>query len=605
MPLTQELVLLKLNHILASEKNHKKKDHPLPEYYPGYNKVVRLAKQIKPHYDFDVKPVELLRTKAPNIQKKEEDYILANYRPITPPYWGKAENSVGRIWNPDNFKVDYKDSDEKIPSELKNDNSQKYFENEYPHFGSIYNYFSSVVTKNKLRDANAFIAITPTFIPRNDDGTVDTSIAIEPIGVIYSSIQVLIHDFVCTFVELAEKSVVEDGNSKKQVGRVFKVYGEDTIWIVKQTGKRVENTFLIELIWTHNLGFIPTRKLGGIPEQEGDIHFDKSHFSFAIPNLQTAVVNNSTLQVSILTQAFPHMWMIVDKCKEVGCVDGRIKDRDTGKYSVCPSCQGKRPTAPSIVELKMPSGKFDANSPAPPTPPFGFEAPDIKILDFLQQNIMNTIVQAFEFIGINVSTTDVKGSKDMTATQRVIDREEFFSFLTTVSNELFGLLRWSLGTIGQMRYGVNYLTPEVKKPVNFSLRTFKELTEEIGIAREKGIPETAIVKLLQEYVEARFHTSEKFMKMMNIVIQLDPLVVDQDQDMLMKLNRGVISKEQAVLHVNILNFLEEGVRNQDIKLDDDIGGIQEYLNSKTKENIPEDTTALRTTNSLLNRVNEQ
>lgn len=583
----------------AKGKNIDKKKVVIPPYYPEYRKIVELANRLRPHYDMDVIPEKLLDAKAPNMDKSESDYAKNNYRPITTPFWGRAENSTKRIWSKDNFTINFKEDNTKF----KRHPAKQYFEEEIPFHRNIIAYYASIITPWKLRDPNAVLAHKPATLPtkqdENGDLMVDQSKLIRPIPVVYMSHQLLSYEEEeHLLVELNEKSLVKVGSKQVLEGRVFEFYDDVQIYKIEQIGLKSAEKFKIEIFWTHDLKFLPVDKLRGQPEQKFGKLFFKSHFIPALPNLDDAVVNQSTLQLSIFRQAFPHKWEIADDCANADCHNGKVFDDKIGdgKWISCSDCGGSGQAASPTSVYKVTLPKRVEGEGMPPTPPFGFESPDIGVLDFLKKHVTDLIINAFRFLNIDVSNDNVKGSE--TALARQIDREEFFSFLTVFSIEAFELLDFSFKAIGKMRYGKEWESPDITKPINFSLRTFQELTKEISEAKTAGIPDVAIVALLDEYGKTRFNTNQSFSKILDVVLKIDSLILKTDSEIVTGISGGYITKVDAALHTDILQLIGAQLEKDSKFLEKDIKEIEEILRTEAKTNLPTPATP-RDTSGIL------
>lgn len=561
---TEEEVLHILLDQLSIERDTKK--GKLPDYYPGYIAMVEDSERLRIHYDMDTKPVKLFEKKAPNQQPEQRAYALDNYRPATVPFWGSAENSINRIWNRDNFTFDFKPD----ATKFEDHPAEQYFLKDIPFYKSIFTYFAGVTTKWKIRDPNAVIVSKPADIPfkldENQDLIVDESQLIRPIPVIYRIRQVISYrEEVHALIQLFEKSIIKDGNIRVRNGLIYEFYDKDTIYRVTQIRKMTGNKFQagdfrVDIYWQHNLGFLPVTKLRGLPQQFDDISIYESHFKPALPNLDDALIHNSNLQLSIISQVYPHMWQIVDKCT---CKDGQMKNPkdEGGTWIDCDKCDGGRkgPSPTSIFTVRLP-GKLDGDAQVPPTPPFGFVSPDIGVLEFLDKKVKTLIIDAFSFMNINVAqdATFVSGTgTQKTATEMIVNREEFFSFLTVFSKEIFDTLNFTIKSMGKMRYGVEWEPPVIIEPVNFSLRTFEDLVQEIKIAKDAGIPDIFTIKLLEEFAKVRFNTDVEFATLMEFATRVDNLLTKTDMEISIGIGNKTISKEEVALHNNLVMIVEQ------------------------------------------------
>jgi len=581
-----------VNIIQDAKKSKKGKDgkFPLPEFNPIYVDSVLMAERISVHADGDKFPDLLFKTKAPNETAEEFEYRKGIYKSRTHSYWEDAMGTVNRIWNPSNYTIEEFNE----LSQFESNPPEEYILKDYPAYNSLIKYFESVVTDFKIKDPNAVLAVKPREIPKtlDEDGNLvnDETELIEPIAIVYEAKQIVQFRMeVNAVILLEEKSIVSTGNRKVREGLIFELYDKDQIWRATQIGDKNKFTFEIELYYEHNLGYLPVWKLGGKPVQKLAQILFKSYFLPAVPNLDAAALNYSNLDISIYNHAFPQRWELVEDCTV--CTGNGFTMHDNNRVN-CDKCEGvgRRPiTSPTgIKQIKMPSRTQDTQIADIPLPPSGYIAPDTQILTFLQETIDNDLVQAFLFVNIPLSNTRVQGSE--TALGKMIDREELFSFLFLIASESFELLKNSMRAIGQMRYA-DFELQDIKAPVSFEIRSEQELIEEIEKAKIAGLPSIAIAELLKDFMRKRFNNNTRIEEIIDTVFKVDALILDSQQDILMKLSSGQIQKWEAVLHNNIFKFLED----EDLETE----GIEERLEQRARQMATEQVT----TQSILDNAN--
>jgi len=187
----------------------------MPIYHTSYEVEVEMKQRIDVHSRYDYFPEKLFKTKAPSEQENEFHYRKATYKPFTQPYWNKSLSVLNRVWNEQNYSIAFNE-DDRIYS---NATSYQYFYEEYPIYTNIVDYFKSIVTREKINDPNAIIAIRPSALPLIEDAdgnlTVDDTQLISPVGVIFHSEQIREYKMKdMLMVELKQKSIVNTGNSK-------------------------------------------------------------------------------------------------------------------------------------------------------------------------------------------------------------------------------------------------------------------------------------------------------------------------------------------------------------------------------------------------------
>lgn len=543
-------LLAKISKEYAIYEQKKKFDgHYVPDFYPTYRECVDMAERLRIHSDYDAFPEKLFRDKAPNELPHEFNYRKAIYRPITVPYFHKAINIAGRVWNRQNYELLF-----------NNSNQAKYFLEEYPRFGSLENYFQQIVTFETLTDPNAVLAVMPINLQYYENGEFNDSVEVTPVAYCFKSKRVWAwKDEEYAVIKAEQKSMVKTGNNGKESeeGLVFYIFDRNEVQIAKQVGKKSDFEFEIELYYRHNLGFMPCRRLGGISVQESGDYYFQSFYTPAIPALDQAVSDFSTLQMSKFSHAFLQKWEYVDDCDT--CNGSGEVERAVGfeeKVAIaCSSCGGsgtKRMFGPmSVYQVQAPNRFTTEVETKVNIPPAGFIDVKHEILEFLNKQVITNIQMAFELLSIDVMNNEKISGRE-TATGKAIDREELYSFLLRFANTIFDDFEFAIDTIGAMRYVGSWSMPAVRYPQNFEMRTDAELTEEIKFA-----PNFSRAMLAQQYLETRFPIQERRNAIMKLAVQVDPYFNLDPKDVMALVASGIADKWKAIMHFEIESIIKK------------------------------------------------
>lgn len=521
------------------------------DWCEGYKEAVEFAEAICVHAEMGKFPEKLMVAKAPNETPEELQYRKDVFESITVPYFHRAENSLNRIWAEQNYKIDFGDEDAK-----------KYYTKDYPIYNSLISYFQSVVTKQKIRDPNSVLCLDfdlPLKEISEGEYVVDQSEQIEPYATLYDSDDVLMFEVgdMALFMS-EEKSEVEYSNGKKRMGYVLYLYDDTNIYRIEQTGKYVDYTFNINVYYSHNLGYLPAWKLRGIPyEVYADNPIYQSYFVGALPYLNQALKLSSTLDLSINKIAYPTRVYYSQKCNAKGCRDGFILD-GVGEPSKCQACKGtgQLKFSPLRDYIQEPPTPLDDTGSQLPFPALTYVSPDTAILTFNKEKIQEDIVAAFKFINIDVTNEATSNGTEQTATEIRINRDEFYAFLLTISNELFGLLENFINAANKVRYNESEIVVTVSPPKTFELVTPAELTQELSTA---GLPATALQQLTRDYLVSRFTQNGDLSKTYKIIEIVDPYAAKSTTDIIALKSAGVIQLYQAILHEEILSYIADEV----------------------------------------------
>jgi hypothetical protein len=533
-----------------------------PEFTEVYKDSVEYAERISIHSEIGKFPVKLFKKRAPNQTDQEFEYLEATYKTTSFPIWERFMGFINRIWNDQNWSITWAEQESLSISD--DETPQSYLEKDYPVFGSLESYFKNIVTPTKEKDANALLTHKPYYIPAklNEENqlVIDESERIKPIACIYSSDQVIgFLDGQYALVRLHEKSWVQWGNGKEQTGLMFEFYDNENIWRIIQVGKKTEYKFDVLPYWSHNLGYVPFKKLKGKPIFKERELLYQSHFMAAVEPMDDILLDSSYLRAIKAGHAFPHKWEYYHDCEYTNdtstCINGKVMV--DGKETNCPSCQGtgkQNATSPlGVTQIKAPTRSDDSGKDIQ-TPPFGWVSPDPAIMEFLRKEIENNKSEALSILNL-FSTTDVKGSD--TALGKQIDREDSFSFIQSISNQNFELYEFSHKVNLEMRYGVGVRLPVINYPKNFAIRNEAELTEELSQAKEKGMPEIAIRKILEDYMITRFNSQEETLKAVDLTFYADRLICLTSLEISGKKLSGAVANWEDILHTSIYTFIAE------------------------------------------------
>lgn len=536
----------------------------IPPLNPIYRQSVIYRDMIKVHSDIDNKPVDLMRRRAPFEDDRQYEYRVRNFENVTMPPFMKALSKLNRIFNPSNFSVQWT-SDQQA--------EKKYFEEEIPIFGNFLSYFEEIVLTKKILDPNALAVVKPYYIPTKEDQdekgnpilVFDDSEPIKSTCCVIDCEKVIDYkEGVFALIMLEEKSLVRVGEKDKREGLIFEIYDQENIYRIEQYGEKTKWLFTEPRIYyPHNLGYMPAWKLKGIPIQKDlDVLF-QSYFIYAIPNLNIALYAHSNLDISLVTHMFPQKVEYVDRCPEAGCDNGTYRwENEQGQTQsrACSACNGSgkmTKTGPMMTkQLTIPDrmqGDDDIN--AVEAPGVWYVAPNPDVPEFVWKKYLQDVVDAFMFLNMDVSNSDVKGSE--TALGKQIDREELFAMLMRISNEIFALYDKAQKAAGQMRFGTEFKNPVISAPTSFSIRSEQDLLEELTEAKKAGVPDVALAEIVKEYIGKRYSSRANIHKIINLAFSIDRLIVKIQVETSAMQAAGTASKLEVILHDSFFTFIDQ------------------------------------------------
>lgn len=572
---------------LLSEISNEAKHFDKEKYFEYSEDAVEMAERIKVHSENGKFPHRLFVKRAPNQTAEEFEYIKANHKTISYPVWSKFTSQLGRIWNDNNWSIIW--NQESIDSGAKS-----YIDSEFKEFRSVESYFKNIITYQKEKDPNSVLAIKPYELPviEDEQGNIsfDETALIEPIIVTYESKNVVWFNETYALFLTDENSECIGINGNKEKGFVFEFYTKDAIYKVMQFGQTKDFNFEMIPYYVHNLGYLPCAKLKAIPIQEDGEVIYQSNFFPAVDSLDEMLLDNSYLKAVKAGHAFPHKWEYVDECdfrtENASCVDGQIWNEERKAHITCPKCKGtgnKKPGILGVYQVKMPTNLNEASAQAK-IPPFGWDAPNTEILSFLREEIEKNKRDALSVLNLQ-SDSDVKGSD--TALGKMVDREDAFSMLMVISNQIFENFEFAIKAIIDMRYqeaGSNYY-PNINYPKNFNIRSEAELTQEVAIAKSQNLPEFAFRQLTIELMNRRFSENNTQSKVLDIVFYSDRLIMLSSLEVAQKKASNSIANWEDILHTSIYSFIAEQINNDPTFLDKTIDEQKNILIevAKTKD----------------------
>lgn len=563
----------------------KKDKNKIPDLNPIYAKTVELRNRMLVHAELDKKPYDMMKKRGPYEDVLQFEYREKNWQSITMPYFMGALSELNRIMNPSNYAIQWDKSMDK---------AREYFYDEVPLFGSITAFFEQIVLVQKIIDPNALLVVKPYYLPTKEyegengpELIFDDQQEIPVFPCVVECTKVI--DYMqgrFAMIQLDEKSPVMHGNKKVMQGLVFEFYDTENIYRIVQVGVKNEWTFETSVYYPHNLGYLPCEKLKGIPFQQ-DLHvYFQSYFINAIPHLDTALYENSNLDMAVVTQVYPQRSEYVDKCDEPECEGGWIKSyvQEKEHRTPCSKCKGTGTISnvgPMMVKQVSVGNSFvgEDKDASKYFPGVAYTAPPAEPLEFLWKKINRGVEQAFSFLGVNISISDVKGSE--TALGKQIDREKLFAFLMGISPEFFDLIEFTIKAMGEMRYS-DFIVPKVVAPTSFAIRSEEDLTMELIEGKKANLPDIALREIVKEFMGKRFSNLKDVEPVINLAFSVDRFITCNKIDMATTQAQGNCMLWEVVLHDSIYTFIDNILQTDDSFFDKPIEEQKKALIDQAK-----------------------
>jgi hypothetical protein len=543
-----------------------------PEYWSGYNYAAKMYDSILPHSRSDVYPEHLLSVRAPNQTDAQALYIKANYKATTLSVFEDFRSTISRAFADQNWSIRYS---EELDERFGEETFQRYVNNEIEKFGSLEMFVKNMLPTLKLVDANGIIAIYPDDIEYLDDEEFEEPVMgnelLRPMPTYYNCKNIVGQKFGEYYLVISDDhSYVKVGSKTEESGIVLYLYDSMAIYKIEQTGKKSDMTFSEPVLYfQHNLGYVPCIKLMGSPQLINDEIAFQSPFITAVPLLDQVVLDESYLQMSKATSAFPFMVALGEICEFVDregnrCNDGQIFDPINGGYRTCGSCSGsgvKSRFSPTGMLLIKPKTSVSEGDSGLSGEYLKFVSPPMDTLTFLRNEIEQQMAKSRRILHLPSSDESGTIGEASTATGSLNKLRSLYAFIKPISDQLFTIYEFSLVTIGKMRYGDLFGGVNLVYPTSFDISTPSDYLAVISEGVKAGVPPSITFSNVYNYIRAIHYTDEETSAVYDLIINADELLLMSNADILARLASGSVEKWQDVLHNSGPQLIMELIRD--------------------------------------------
>jgi hypothetical protein len=527
---------------------------------------------ILPHSRSDVYPEHLLSVRAPNQTDAQAMYIKANYKATTLSVFEDFRSTISRAFADQNWSIRYSpELDERFGEET----FQRYVNNEIEKFGSLEMFVKNMLPTLKLVDANGIIAIYPDDIQYLDEEEFEEPVMgnelLRPMPTYYNCKNIVGQKFGEYYLVISDDhSDVKVGSKMEESGIVLYLYDSDAIYKIEQTGKKSDMTFGEPVLYfQHNLGYVPCIKLMGSPQLINDEIAFQSPFITAVPLLDQVVLDESYLQMSKATSAFPFMVALGEICEFIDregnkCNDGQIFDAVNGGYRTCGSCSGsgvKSRFSPTGMLLIKPRTSLSEGDSGLSGEYLKFVSPPMDTLTFLRTEIEQQMAKSRRILHLPSSDESGTIGEASTATGSLNKLRSLYAFIKPISDQLFTIYEFSLVTIGKMRYGDLFGGVNLVYPTSFDISTPSDYLAVISEGVKAGVPPSITFSNVYNYIRAIHYTDEETSAVYDLIINADELLLMSNADILARLASGSVEKWQDVLHNSGPQLIMELIRD--------------------------------------------
>lgn len=526
-----------------------------PQRWKYYDESVKHAKEMAVHANGE-KPYDILNDTRPNEPKEIKEYRIKVFQAITKSKFKKIINVCQRINNGKNYFISFPDDVSVIIKNDKTDFSlQSYIEKQYPYYGNLVQYIFDVCLKQMFVDPNSVLAFNP--LP-NDDDTMPPQI----IGKIFESKNVIDKqvDEYYTFL-LDEKSIVSVGNSNKADGNIYHVYTRNEIIEFRQVGKKTDNTYTIEVIYTHGIGEVPVVVLGGEYVTNTFPFLYESYVSGILPFWNKALRLDMDIDANYIQHLYLERVEIQVECDNIECgkngADVGYVCSGEKKYTQCNRCHGS-----GFISGRSPYGvttvkKENISGAELEFPGVQYIDKPTGIVEIAERKLQSLIDQGFEAINMDILKSV---GENQSGIAKTIDRTDMDSFLMSISNNIFdNIIYYSIYYINKLRYSttlgkaVDKQMPTINKPTHFDVISSQQLVQEL--AASSTVPNQLKDALLIEIINKKYPNDLFAREYNKALIELDPLRGKTVDEKMAEFANGWIEREDLVVSSNLSKFI--------------------------------------------------
>lgn len=532
-----------------------------PKKHIAYKDTVSMLNQMQVHSDGTF-PEIMVGNARPGETDKIRKYRKQIYKSPTKRAFSAIITELMKIRKSEDWSIKYNRS--KANAKLReNETLEDYCDKKFPQYESIEAWAFNVLLKCYLIDPNAVCFLMPM------DLKIETSEYYEPYPIIYTS------DLVCDYMDAnycvlysTEKSVYKDADGKEHTdGDIY--YCVNALVIQKWVQTDSSGTMTQDYEFKHELGYMPVFRLRALFLKSYDkISIFETRLSGAIPSFDEAVREYSDLQAEVVQHIHSLMWTYNNqkctKCGGIGKILREGKDAvKTDYWENCTDCKGMgyAPVNPFEHIVINEANNLEKESPMPPA---GYITKDTKIVEIQDKRVRDHVHDGMAALNMQfLENTPLSISGDA----KSVDRDALNTFVSSIAEDIVRIMNRCFKIICDFRYQKAVpnpsdritMLPTVNVPTKFDLVSSNYLLDELTKAKNtKTYP--SIVKAIEiDYVSAKFNNDIETKNELLITYKLDPLPGLGDDDKVLRLQNGGLSKMDYIISCNITQFVHRAM----------------------------------------------
>lgn len=280
------------------------------------------------------------------------------------------------------------------------------------------------------------------------------------------------------------------------------------------------------------------------------------------------------------------------------CDGGFLRDNEghyridaAGQLLPCPKCSHS-----NIAGV----GSF-VTVPVPHKDESGYELPDmrnpVQILT-IDKNSLEYNVEEEERLKENIinaccgTAGEIIHAEALNETQVQGNFDTQTSILNREKKKIEGAQKFVDDTICKLRYGDSFISSNINYGNDFYLNSPYLLRQRYTMAKNAGAPKAELDSLYRQIIETEYHNDDIAMQRMKLLFELEPFRHSTDAEVMEMYKEGIISKEDMMLKVNFINYINRYEReyldilaSADVKYAERIRRISAELRRYVKEDI--------------------
>jgi hypothetical protein len=330
--------------------------------------------------------------------------------------------------------------------------------------------------------------------------------------------------------------------------------------------------------YLHELNYIPVVRIKGAYFKTIDeFTLYESRISSMLPRLDEAVREYSDQQANIVNHLFPERWEYgnqnCDGCiNDMGLSTGMIKvevgkgAKKSYEFKPCEKCGGSGSiggSSPFKKYIVRPASKTIDEQPAP-IPPFGYVNKDTGIIDVLDKRIEFHQYKALASLNMQFLMNTPLNQSGLA---KEVDKDELNNFVYSVAEDLVAIMDEVYKVICDYRYSFviqsesdrDKMLPKIAVPEKFDMLSSNYLADEVKAAKDSKLSGVITSALELDYCSKKFYNNPEVRDEMQLVIELDPMVGASEDDKMLRLQNGGITKPEYILSCNIVPFVKRAM----------------------------------------------